>query len=152
MLNCLFGRGLFLSIFSQIIFQRLKKIALEYKNVFGEDYYFEVQNHGLEEQEMVNGHLIELGNKLDIKVIATNDVHYVNADDFDAHKILICLNTGKTISDTSKLMYSGNEYLKSQEEMEDLFKHIPEAITNTQEIVDKVEYYDLHREPLLPIF
>lgn len=129
-----------------------EKIALEYKAVFGDDYYFEVQNHGLEEQELVNSHLLELGAKLDIKVIATNDVHFVNSTDFEAHKILICLNTGKTISDTSKLMYSGNEYLKSQAEMEGLFKDFPEVITNTQEIVDKVEVYDLHREPLLPIF
>ncbi|MDD4002418.1 MAG: DNA polymerase III subunit alpha, partial [Bacteroidales bacterium] len=74
------------------------------------------------------------------------------ANDFDAHKILICLNTGKTISDETKLMYSGNEYLKSCEEMELLFKDYPQAITNTQEIVDKVEVFDLHREPLLPIF
>ena len=65
---------------------------------------------------------------------------------------MICLNTGKTISDETKLMYSGNEYLKSCEEMELLFKDYPQAITNTQEIVDKVEVFDLHREPLLPIF
>lgn len=129
-----------------------EKTALEYKNVFGQDYYLEIQNHGLEEQELVNNHLIEIGKKLDIKVIATNDVHFVNAEDFDAHKILICLNTGKTISDETKLMYSGNEYLKSQKEMQDLFIDYPEAIRNTQEIVDKVEFFELHREPLLPIF
>ncbi|MCK9162852.1 MAG: DNA polymerase III subunit alpha [Bacteroidales bacterium] len=129
-----------------------EKIALEYKTIFGEDYYFEMQNHGLEEQELVNNHLVEIGSKLGIKLIATNDVHFINASDFDAHKILICLNTGKTISDSTKLMYSGNEYLKSQEEMEGLFIDAPEAITNTQEIVDKVELYDLHCDPLLPIF
>ena len=129
-----------------------EKIALEYKNVFKDDYYFELQNHGLEEQELVNSKLSEIGEKLDIKLIATNDVHFVSANDFDAHKILICLNTGKTISDETKLMYSGNEYLKSCEEMELLFKDYPQAITNTQEIVDKVEVFDLHREPLLPIF
>src|SRR5690606_4243079 len=76
-----------------------EKIALEYKNVFKDDYYFELQNHGLEEQELVNSKLSEIGEKLDIKLIATNDVHFVSANDFDAHKILICLNTGKTISD-----------------------------------------------------
>lgn len=129
-----------------------EKIALEYKNIFKDDYYFELQNHGLEEQELVNSKLSEIGEKLGIKLIATNDVHFVSANDFDAHKILICLNTGKTISDETKLMYSGNEYLKSYQEMELLFKDYPQAITNTQEIVDKVEAYDLHREPLLPIF
>lgn len=129
-----------------------EKAVQEYKKAFGDDYYIEIQNHGLEEQERVKNHLIDLARKFDIKIIATNDVHYINRTDFDAHHILICLNLGKKLSEDTKLMYTGEEYLKSSEEMLELFKEIPEAITNTQEIVDKVEVYDLHRDPILPVF
>ena len=124
----------------------------QYKKVFGDDYYLEIQNHGLKEQKEVNAILIEIANKYGVKVIATNDVHYINASDFDAHRILICLNTGKKLSEDTKLLYTGNEYLRSQEQMEELFKDIPEVIANTQEIVDKVEKYELNRDPILPMF
>ena len=131
-----------------------EKTALEYKSVFKDDYYIELQNHGIELQQQVNKELIRIAKKFDIKVIATNDVHYINKDDYEAHKILICLNTGKTLSEyaESKMSYTGNEYLKTKEEMLEVFPDIPEAIYNTQEIVDKVEVFELERGPILPVF
>lgn len=124
----------------------------EYKRVFGDDYYLELQNHGLEEQELVNKTLIEISRKYQIKLVATNDVHYINKEDFYAHQILVSLNIGKKLSENTKLMYSGQEYLKSPQEMKALFEDIPEAIYNTQEITDKIEHYELYRDPILPIF
>ncbi len=132
--------------------QDAEKTVQEYKSVFGDDYYLEIQNHGLEEQAFVNPIIIDIAKKYGVKVIATNDVHYVNSTDFDAHKILICLNTGQKLSEYTKMNYTGAEYFKSQEEMEELFKDYPEAVANTQEIVDKVENYELKRDPILPVF
>ena len=131
-----------------------ERTALEYKEVFKDDYYIELQNHGIDLQHQVNKELIRIAKKFDIKIIATNDVHFVNSDDFEAHTILICLNTGKTLSeyDSSKMSYTGNEYLKSMDEMLQLFPDLPEAIYNTQEIVDKIEVYELERGPILPVF
>lgn len=129
-----------------------EKKALEYKKVFKDDYYIEIQNHGIDIEDDVRPQLIALAKKLDIKIIATNDVHFINKDDFFAHRILICLNTGKTINEENKLMYSGQEYMKTGDEMLALFPDIPEAITNTREIVDKVEVYELERQPILPVF
>jgi DNA polymerase-3 subunit alpha len=90
-----------------------EKKALEYKKVFKDDYYIEIQNHGIEIEDDVRPQLIALAKKLDIKIIATNDVHFINKEDFFAHRILICLNTGKTINEENKLMYSGQEYMKT---------------------------------------
>ena len=134
--------------------QEAERTAMEYKEVFGDDYYIELQNFcGKNEmQDDVNPKLIALARKLDIKLIATNDVHFINKDDFYAHRILICLSTGTKINDQTKLMYSGEEYMKSADEMAELFKDVPEAITNTREIADKVEVYDLERGPILPVF
>ncbi|MDR0971603.1 MAG: DNA polymerase III subunit alpha [Bacteroidales bacterium] len=129
-----------------------EKILLEYKDVFKDDYYIELQRHNLKEQEEVNPVLIELATRNNVKIIATNDIHFIEKKDYDAHKILIYLNTGKTISDENKLMYSGEEYVKSSEQMEELFKDIPDAIENTQEIVNKVEDFSLERKPILPNF
>ncbi|MDR1847892.1 MAG: DNA polymerase III subunit alpha [Bacteroidales bacterium] len=123
-----------------------------YKDVFGDDFYLEVQNHGLNDEDIVRKHLIEFSKKLNIKLIATNDVHFVEKEDFEAHTVLVCLNTGRKISDENKLMYTGEEYMKSEEEMLKLFSDCPEAIFNTQEIVDKIEKYKLTRSPVLPVF
>ncbi len=124
-----------------------------FKSVFNDDYYLELQNHNLPEQKTVNEALVKLAKKNNLKVIATNDVHYINKEDYDAHDILIRLNTGSDINDKKNdLMYSGQEYLKTPEEMLALFPDFPEAITNTQEIIDKVEEYDIHSNIILPIF
>lgn len=133
-----------------------------FKNVFGDDYYLELQRHitGNPEkdektykyQKQVNEAIVKIAEKLDIKIIATNDVHFVNAEDAEAHDILIALSTGKQLDDPKRMRYSGQEYFKTQEEMNKLFADLPESIANTQEIADKVEEYDLDRKPIMPEF
>lgn len=124
-----------------------------FKDIFKDDFYLELQNHGIPEQKKVNASLIKLAGKNNLKVIATNDVHYINKEDYDAHDILIRLNTGSDINDKKQdLHYSGEEYLKSPEEMAALFTEVPEALANTQELVDKIEDYNIHSEIILPIF
>ena len=124
-----------------------------FKSIFNDDYYLELQNHDLPEQKTVNEVLLRLAEKNNLKVIATNDVHYINKEDFDAHDILIRLNTGSDINDKKEgLKYSGQEYLKTPEEMSALFPDHPEVIANTQEIVEKIEDYNIHSEIILPVF
>ncbi|MBN3034031.1 MAG: DNA polymerase III subunit alpha [Bacteroidales bacterium] len=123
-----------------------------YMDVFGGDFYLEMQDHGLPEQKIVNQTIVRLGRKNNIPVIASNDVHFIHAEDHEAHQILICLNTGKDITDDTALQYTGQEYLKSPEEMSRLFAEIPEAISNTLEVAAKVEDFDLHQEVILPRF
>ena len=133
--------------------EKAEAVLKEYLDIFGEDFYLELQNHGLPEQEEVNRVLVELSEQYNIKLIATNDVHFINAADYDAHKILICLNTGQDLEDASGLHYTGQEYLKNPHEMASLFPEHPEALSNTGEIVDKVEDFDITtREILLPHF
>ncbi|MDA3952982.1 MAG: DNA polymerase III subunit alpha [Bacteroidales bacterium] len=139
-----------------------EKMALQYKELFGDDFYLELQRHKsgdpkkdedvYEHQVKVNEVLVKISKKLDIKLIASNDVHFVNAEDADAHDRLICLNTGKDLDDPNRMTYTKQEYFKTQEEMNNLFQDIPEAIENTNEIVEKVEDYDLNREPVMPEF
>lgn len=133
-------------------FDGVYPIVEKYLSIFKEDYYFELQNHGYPEQVMVNHAMRQLSKEYGIKMIATNDVHYVNKEDYEAHTILICLNTGKDIDDTEGMHYTGNEFLKTPDEMAALFPDFPEAIENTKEIVDKVEDYKLQRDVILPIF
>ncbi len=129
-----------------------ERTAAEYKEVFGDDYYIELQDHGLELQKKVMVELVKIAKKLDIKMVATNDVHFINADDYEAHKILICLNTGTKLSENIKMMYTGQEYLKTPEEMAELFKEYPDAISNSMEIAEKVDIYKMTRDPILPVF
>ncbi|MBN2730174.1 MAG: DNA polymerase III subunit alpha [Bacteroidales bacterium] len=126
------------------------KVIEWYKNLFGEDYYLEMMDHGLTEQKEVNEKLKVLSQKCGVKLIATNDVHFVRKEDFEAHKILIKINTHS--EDKDDLLYSGNEYMKSYDEMLALFSDTPEALSNTQEIVDKIEDYTLHHDVVLPVF
>ncbi|MBQ9311593.1 MAG: DNA polymerase III subunit alpha [Bacteroidales bacterium] len=133
--------------------EKAEKLALEYKEVFGEDYYIELQKHlKNEEQIIVYPKLVALAQKLNIKLLATNDVHFINADEFQGHKILLCVNTGKKLDSYTKLAYTGEEWLKSPEDMAELFSDCPESITNTNEVRDKVEVYELERKPILPVF
>ena len=133
--------------------EQIEAVMKEFIDIFGDDFYLELQDHGHEEQKLVNKKLIELAQKHNRKLIATNDVHFVNKDDFDAHRILICLNTGKDLDDTSGMHYTGNEYLKSPNEMAELFKDVPEALSNTREIVNKIENYEITtKNILLPHF
>ena len=139
-----------------------EEAAKWYQNLFGDDFYLELMRHPsgdpeldehiYDDQVFVNQKLIEIGQKLGIKVVATNDVHYLNKEDSEAQDRLICISTGKNIDDPKRLRYSGQEWMKTQAEMKDLFKDIPEAIANTQEIVDKVESYELNSKPIMPDF
>lgn len=136
--------------------------ALEFQKLMGDDFYLELMRHKTgdpkfddevyERQEKVNKGLLEISKKHGIKVIATNDVHFVNAEDAAAHDRLICLNTGKDLDDPTRMRYTGQEFFKTTAEMSELFADIPEAIANTQEIADKVEIYELHIEPIMPDF
>lgn len=132
--------------------ENLKETILFYQGIFGEDYYLEVQQHGHPEQAEVNRRIERLSEEYGIKCVATNDVHFVNADDYEAHKILICLNTGKKLNEETKLLYTGKEYFKSGEEMAELFPDHPEYLENTREIVEKIESFELEHAPLMPHF
>ena len=133
-----------------------------YKSVFGDDYYLELQRHNSEHVELneniydnqvlVNKVILELAEKHKVKVIATNDVHFTNAEDADAHDLLICLNTGKDYDDPNRLRYTQQEWFKTSKEMNELFGDVPEALKNTQEIADKVEVYELNSAPIMPPF
>jgi DNA polymerase-3 subunit alpha len=133
-----------------------------YTEAFGEDFYLELQRHPtgdpvfdhdtLAKQKIVNERLMELASERGIKLIATNDVHFVNKDDAEAHDRLICLNTGKDLDDPARMRYTKQEWFKTTEEMADLFSDFPQALTNTLEIVDKVESFDLNHDPIMPDF
>ncbi len=133
-----------------------------YKKVFGNDYYLEMQRHPAEEQEQrenvydnqvrVNKLIVPLAKKYGIKIIATNDVHFTNAEDADAHDLLICLNTGKDLDDPNRMRYTKQEWFKTQAEMNELFSDLPEVLANTAEIENKVESFELDSAPIMPVF
>ncbi len=121
--------------------EEAKKVALWHKNVFGEDYYLEVQPNGLPEQVLANQKLIEISRELDIPLVATNDAHYLKKEDAYIHEVLLCIQTGKKMSDPDRMKMGAEEfYVKSPEEMSDYFKNIPEAIENTVKIAEKCNY------------
>ncbi|MGM0531155.1 MAG: DNA polymerase III subunit alpha [Bacteroidota bacterium] len=139
-----------------------EKLVLEYKEIFGDDFYLELQRHPsgdpskdrevYENEQIANKILLELAKKHDVKVIASNDVHFIDAENAEPHDRLICLNTGKDVDDPNRMSYTKQEYFKTTREMSELFSDIPEAIENTREITDKVEEYELDRDPLMPDF
>ena len=121
--------------------EEAKRIALWHKNIFGEDYYLEVQPNGLPEQVLVNQKLVEISKELDIPLVATNDSHYLKKEDAYIHEILLCIQTGKKMSDPDRMKMGVDEfYVKSPEEMADYFKNIPEAIENTVKIAEKCNF------------
>ena len=118
--------------------QKAEEITLWYKNVFGEDYYLEIQNNGVKEQVMVNQKIIELSRKLDIPLVATNDAHYLKREDAYNHEVLLCIQTGKKMNDVDRMRFESDElYIKSPEEMIEYFKAFPDAIENTVKIAEK---------------
>lgn len=133
-----------------------------FKNVFGEDYYIELQRHKTnkpganrttyEVQESVNPELIRIARKYNIKIVATNDVHFVNETDAEAHDRLICVSTNKNLTDETRMRYTKQEWMKTQAEMNEIFADLPEALTNTLEILDKVTTYSIDHKPILPNF
>lgn len=144
----------------------LKAEALEsvkwWKKTFGEDYYIELQRHRTnapgantevyEIQQAVNKELIEIAKQLDIKLIATNDVHFVNESDAEAHDRLICVSTNSNLTDPSRMRYTKQEWMKTQEEMSNIFEDVPEALDNTLDILGKVENYSIDHGPIMPFF
>jgi len=133
-----------------------------FKSIFGEDFYLELQRHPSELSEMrqnvyenqvlVNAKILELAKKYEVKVICTNDSHFINQEDADAHDLLICLNTGKDLDDPTRMRYTKQEWFKTTAEMNALFADVPEALANTQEINDKIEAYNLNSSPIMPVF
>lgn len=125
----------------------------EWLDLFGEDYYIELQRHQIDDQDKVNEVLIKWAKKYNVKMIATNDVHYLNEEDAEAHDILLCLQTGKELDDPKRMRFSSNRFFfKTQDEMAMLFKDLPEALENTQEVSSKITPLDLKRDILLPNF
>ena len=142
-------------------FEKAEERILWYKSVFGDDYYLELQRHQTfkenanrevyVEQCKVNERLIGYARKHNIKLVATNDVHFTNEDDAEAHDRLICVSMQKKFSEP-RLHYTKQEWLKTPEEMYEIFKDIPEALETTQEILDKVEFYTINHAPIMPFF
>ncbi|MDR0796633.1 MAG: DNA polymerase III subunit alpha [Tannerella sp.] len=141
---------------------KAEESILWFKKRFGDDYYLELQRHKTNnphadqttypKQVEVNKVIIELARKHSVKFIATNDVHFVNEDDAEAHDRLICLSTSKDYDDPKRMRYSQQEWMKTSAEMNVIFQDIPEALTNTMEIADKVEFYSIDSDVLMPFF
>lgn len=135
-----------------------------YRRVFGKDYYLEVQRHEVKDpsiranreayplQQRANKVIFELANEYGIKVICTNDVHFVDQDNAEAHDHLLCLSTGKDLDDPSRMLYSKQEWFKTKAEMNEVFGDVPEVMNNTTEILDKVEVYSIDSGPIMPNF
>ena len=133
-----------------------------YQDLFGEDYYLEVMRHPAtdpklraevyDQEQLCIQEKIKIAKKLGIKLLATNDVHFLNEEDAEAHDLLICLSTKKDIDDPKRMRYTRQEWFKTTQEMIELFSDLPEAIANTQEVADKVEEYQLDSDPLMPVF
>ena len=121
------------------LYEEAKEAVLKYQEIFGRgNYFLELQDHGIPMQRQVNQGIIRLSRELDIPLAATNDCHYINAEDWEAHDILLCIQTGKKVADEKRMRYEGGQYyVKSEEEMRELFSYIPEAIDNTAKIAER---------------
>ena len=121
------------------LYDEAKKKALEYRDIFGEgNFFLELQDHGIFEQKIVNQQLVRLSKETGIDLVVTNDVHYINKEDWEAHDILLCIQTAKKVMDEDRMRYKEGEfYLRSEEEMKEIFPYAPEAIENTQKIADR---------------
>lgn len=121
-------------------YEGAKAFAKEMKDVFGEDFYIELQDHGLPEQKKILPQLIQIARELNIQLVATNDVHYINKEDWEVQDILLCIQTKKTLDDPKRMRFDTHEfYFKTGDEMAELFSYVPEAITNTRVIANKIE-------------
>jgi DNA polymerase III subunit alpha len=142
--------------------QEAEQSVMWFKRVFGDDFYIELQLHQtdkpnadyttFEKQQRQNEQLIQLARKTNTKLLATNDVHFIAEEHGEAHERLICLSTGKDLDDPSRMRYTKQEYLKSPEQMWEIFTELPEALLNSQEVADKVEWYDIDSAPRMPVF
>ena len=136
------------------LYDEAKKVAKEYEDIFGKgNYFLEIQDHGIEEQRIINPEIYRLSKELDIPLVATNDVHYTYAEDADAHDLLLCLQTGKIVTDTDRMKYAyGQFYVRSEEEMRELFPYAEEAIDNTQLVAERCHVNLEDKTPKLPHF
>lgn len=142
--------------------EKAEEALLELKDIFGDDLYLEIQRHPtgdpemdkkvFDDQEFVIKALIKFSRKHNLKLVATNDSHFINKEDAGAHDRLICIGTAKDLDDPLRMRYTQQEWFKTQAEMRQLFSDIPEAIKNTQEVADKVEIYELNKAPIMPEF
>lgn len=134
-------------------FDEAEKLALEMKEIFGDDFYFEVQNHFLPEELEVRLKLREMGEKLGIKLVATNDAHYLNKEDSEAQEVLMCISMKKTFDDPTRMKYGDQFYVKSEAEMLQIFQGFEDAVHNTVEVADKCEeYYFSQDKSLIPLY
>ncbi|MDR0567314.1 MAG: DNA polymerase III subunit alpha [Prevotellaceae bacterium] len=139
-----------------------EKSILWFKSLFGDDYYLELQRHRATDptaeqqtyprQQLVNAQLLALGQKLGVKCIATNDVHFVNEDEAQAHDRLLCISTAADVNDPARMRYTRQEWFKSTAEMQALFADVPEALATTLEVADKVEFYNINSKAIMPKF
>ncbi len=142
--------------------EKAEEIIKWYKGLFGEDFYLEMQRHRTgnpktdedvyDRQQKVNDAYLQLSQKLGVKILATNDVHFTNEEDAEAHDHLICINTGKDLDDPTRMRYTGQEWFKTTAEMQEIFSDVPDVFENVQEVVDKIEEYELNRSPIMPQF
>ena len=133
-----------------------------YKRVFGDDFYLELQRHkatvpranheAYKLQQIANEKLIEYSRKFNVKLVCTNDVHFVDEENAEAHDRLICLSTGKDLDDPNRMLYSKQEWMKTRAEMNEVFADVPEALSNTVDICDQVEFYSIDHAPIMPTF
>jgi len=142
--------------------QAAEDAILWFKKIFGDDFYLEIQRHETNKpgadrdvyktQQIINAAILELAQRTNTKVIASNDVHFVDEEHGEAHDRLICLSTGKDLDDPKRMRYTQQEWLKTQDEMAEIFKDLPEVLENTQTVADKVEFFDISSAALMPIF
>ena len=140
--------------------QEAQRLACLYRDVFGEDFYLEVSQHKskkpgykgdvFEKQKKANAEIFSLGERLEIPVVATNDVHFVSKEDSVAHDVMLCANTNTQMDDPNRFSFTGEEYLKSKEEMREIFHDHPEVIFNTGMIVEKIQKIDINGDGQWP--
>ncbi|NOQ24749.1 MAG: DNA polymerase III subunit alpha [Bacteroidales bacterium] len=143
-------------------FDKAKETIQWFKSVFGDDYYLEIMRHKnddprlrldiWENQVKVNKVILNIAKELSIKVIATNDTHFINPEDADAHDVMVCLNTGRDYDDPTRMRYTRQEWFKTTKEMNNVFADVPETLANTLEIANKVEEFELNSKPIMPDF
>ncbi|MDY3848186.1 MAG: DNA polymerase III subunit alpha [Prevotella sp.] len=135
-----------------------------YHNLFGDDYYLEIQRHEVKDptvranretfplQQKANAVLLQFAKEYGIKVVCSNDAHFVDQENAEAHDHLLCLSTGKDLDDPTRMLYTKQEWFKTREEMNDVFSDVPESLSNTLDILNKVETYDIEHAPIMPFF
>ncbi len=154
--------GVISSVIRHETVEKAKEKITEFREIYGDDFYLELQRHPsgdekidkevYHDQVFVNEQLVKLSEQTGSQIVATNDVHFINEEDAEAHDRLLCISTGKDLDDPNRMRYTRQEWFKTQEEMRRLFADVPEALENTHKIVDKIEDYSLDSQPIMPEF